>query len=60
MKPSNFSESCRRLIMAPINLVLGFIGRSRHGPISKETIERLDRIRNPQKYLVKVNATDEP
>lgn len=53
---SGFGRGLKRFFGAPIAAILAIRFWWRHGPISREEAERVDRICNPKKYLPEVDA----
>lgn len=49
-----------RIVTGPRDALRAIAFWWRHGPISKEEADRIDRIRFPKKYLVQVNAAKQP
>jgi hypothetical protein len=55
MNDSKMTRACRKTFRAPRNVVLAMRFWWRHGPVTPEVAERIDRLRFPQKYLTLVN-----
>jgi LPXTG-motif cell wall-anchored protein len=51
MSDSKFIRLCKRVWLAPYDLVSKTQFVWRHGPVSRKNAERVDRICNPAKYL---------
>lgn len=49
-----------RVARTPGNVLRAIAFWWRHGPISKEQAERIDRLCYPKKYLVHVNGPEKP
>ena len=58
MNTSKFTRTVRRITSIPRKVVAIVFG-PRPEPITSEEAERIDRIRNPHKYLAEVNAAKE-
>lgn len=59
MSDSKFIRLCKRAWLAPYDLVSRIQFVWRHGPVSRNNAERVDRICNPAKYLGKEAEVEE-
>jgi len=59
MNESKWMRRCKRAWLAPHDLVATLQFVWRHGPISRNDAERVDRIRNPAKYRGKEGEIEE-
>jgi hypothetical protein len=58
MKTFNFTRICRRAWLAPQTAMANVRFLWNHGPITRETADRIDRLSNSKKYLSQVNPPE--
>jgi hypothetical protein len=56
MNTSKFTRLCRRIWRSPLKSFSSVKSWRQDGAITNQAAERLDRLRNPRKYLDEVNA----